>query len=141
MKVQITIAGRTYTVRSDEEGLDLPALGRYVDARMSEVAQGAPPGLDDYTVAMLACLNIASDFERFRRAVGHALDNVDDELTASLLMLRSALPDGSLPAPAGSADPVAGADPDERAGSEPSTDRSAEPSPGSADTESPGDGA
>lgn len=128
MKVQITIAGRTYTVRSDEEGLDLPALGRYVDARMSEVAQGAPPGLDDYTVAMLACLNIASDFERFRRAVGQALDHVDDELTASLLMLRAALPDvaGSASARTDGADP---ADPPDRA--EPSAvsvDADSEPS-------------
>jgi cell division protein ZapA (FtsZ GTPase activity inhibitor) len=91
MKVQITIRGRTYTVKSDEDGLDLPALARYVDTRMAEVSQSAPPGMDDYTVAMLACLNIASDFERFRRLLASELDGLDQEVVASSLLLRGAL--------------------------------------------------
>lgn len=92
MKVQVTIQGRTYTVRSDEPGIDLPALARYVDTRIQEVADRAPPGLDPYTVAMLACLNVASDFERYRRDVALALDAIDQELASSALVLRSALP-------------------------------------------------
>jgi cell division protein ZapA (FtsZ GTPase activity inhibitor) len=94
MKVQVTIQGRTYTVRSDEPGIDLPALARYVDARIQEVADRAPPGLDPYTVAMLACLNVASDFERYRRDVALALDAIDQDLASSALVLRSALPSG-----------------------------------------------
>lgn len=92
MKVQITIRGRSYTVRSDEQDIDLPTIARYVDARMSEVSESAPPGLDDYTVAMLACLNIASEFERFRHRVADAVDGIEQEVTASAMVLRSLLP-------------------------------------------------
>lgn len=95
MKVQITIRGRTYTVRSEEHDVDLPALARFVDARMAEVGDRAPPGLDDYTVAILACLNIASEFERFRHRVGDALDTIEQDVTSSTLILRSLLPDAS----------------------------------------------
>ena len=92
MKVQITIRGRTYTVRSDEQDIDLPTVARFVDARMAEVSDSAPPGLDDYTVAMLACLNIASEFERFRHRVADAIDGIEQEVTASAIVLRSLLP-------------------------------------------------
>ena len=37
MKVQITIRGRSYTVRSDEADEDLPGIARYVDAKMAEI--------------------------------------------------------------------------------------------------------
>lgn len=92
MKVQVEIQGRTYTVRSDEPGLDLPAIARYVDGRIQTVALRAPPGLDEHTVALLACLNIASDFERFRREVAVMIDGLDRDLGAAELRLRSALP-------------------------------------------------
>jgi cell division protein ZapA (FtsZ GTPase activity inhibitor) len=94
MKVQVEIQGRTYTVRSDEPGLDLPAIARYVDGRIQTVALRAPPGLDEHTVALLACLNIASDFERFRREVAVVLDGLDRELGGAELRLRSAMPGG-----------------------------------------------
>jgi cell division protein ZapA (FtsZ GTPase activity inhibitor) len=84
MKVQIAIRGRTYTVRSDQDE-DLPAIAAYVDAKMADVAgRGAS---DDYTIAMLAALNIASEFERFRRQVETELGGVERELSAAALLL------------------------------------------------------
>ena len=95
MKVQITIRGRTYTVRSDEDDVDLPAVARYVDGRMAEVAERAST-FDDYTIAMLAALNIASDFERFRRQVDGELEDLDRELASTQVLVEAALPaDGS----------------------------------------------
>ena len=76
MKVQIQIRGRTYTVRSDDDGEDLQAIARYVDQKMEEVAK-LSPRFDDYTVAMLAALNIASELDRLRRDVDEELAGID----------------------------------------------------------------
>lgn len=92
MKVQVTIQGRTFTIRSDEEGLDLPAIGRFVDGRIGEIRGRAPAGLDDYTVAILTCLNLASDLERYRRRLDGELAVLDQELASAELVLQSLLP-------------------------------------------------
>ncbi|MEZ4321347.1 MAG: cell division protein ZapA [Myxococcota bacterium] len=90
MKVQIQIRGRKYTVRSDEDGEDLVAIARYVDSKMSEIA-GRGSSADEYTVAMLAALNIASEFDRFRRQVDRDLASVDRELASTAMVLDAAL--------------------------------------------------
>lgn len=82
MKTQIEIRGRRYTVRSDEEDVDLQVLAAFVDRHIGEVADRAP-ALDEYTAAMLAALNIASEYERLRRRVSRELENVDRELAGT----------------------------------------------------------
>jgi cell division protein ZapA (FtsZ GTPase activity inhibitor) len=94
MKVQITIRGRRYTVRSDEDEIDLPAVAAYVDGRMSEVADRTGTR-DDYTIAMLAALNIAEDFERFRRQVDDELAELDREVVSTMVLLDAVLPTDS----------------------------------------------
>lgn len=86
MKVQITIRGRTYTVRSDDQGEDLQAIARYVDEKMAEIADRSPR-FDDYTVAMLAAMNIASELDRFRREVDEELGAIDHELASTAVLL------------------------------------------------------
>ena len=86
MKVQITIRGRTYTVRSDDDGEDLPAIAAYVDGKMSEIAERSPR-FDDYTIAMLAAMNIASEFDRFRRDVDAELAGIDHDLASTAVLL------------------------------------------------------
>jgi len=90
MKVQIQIRGRKYTVRSDEDDEDLAAIAQYVDSKMSEIA-GRGSSADEYTVAMLAALNIASEFDRFRRQVDSDLAAVDRELASTGVVLEAAL--------------------------------------------------
>lgn len=93
MKVRITIRGRTYTVRSDEDDVDIQEVARFVDARMAEIAGRTSSGFDEYTIAMLACLNIASEFERYRQRVGAELDVLDRDLAAADVVLRAAMPE------------------------------------------------
>lgn len=90
MKVQIEIRGRKYTVRSDEDGEDLVAIARYVDAKMAEIA-GRGSSADEYTVAMLAALNIASEFDRFRRQAISDLSDLDRDLASTSMVLEDAL--------------------------------------------------
>jgi len=92
VKVQITIRGRNYTLRSDEDE-DLPAIARYVDQKMAEMT-GRGVRVDEYTVAMLAALNIASEFERFRRSVDEELAALDRDLASAAVLVEAALPDG-----------------------------------------------
>ena len=91
MKVRITIRGQSYTVRSDEDDVDLREVARYLDARMAEVAKSAAT-LDDYTIAMLAALNVASDFRRYQRAVDQELAGIEREIEGALVLMESALP-------------------------------------------------
>lgn len=92
MKVQIAVRGRKYTVKSDEDGVDIQRIADYVDQRMAEVSSRAV-GVDEYTVAMLAALNIASDFERFRQTVDDEMASMDRELASTLVLLESVLPE------------------------------------------------
>lgn len=90
MKVSITIRGRNYTLRSDQDE-DLRSLAAYVDEKMADIAsRGA--NLDDYSLAMLAALNIASEFERFRQEVDDELHRLDKELASAGMLLEAALP-------------------------------------------------
>lgn len=91
MKVRITIRGQSYTVRSDEDDVDLREVARYVDARMAEVSKSAAT-LDDYTVALLTALNIASDFRRFQRSVDQELASIHHEIEGAMVLMESALP-------------------------------------------------
>ncbi len=91
MKVQITIRGRRYTVRSDEDDIDLQAVASYVDAKMTEMA-GRSNTFDEYTIAMLAALNIASDFERFRREVDQELSELDRDVASAAVLVAASTP-------------------------------------------------
>ncbi len=90
MNVRITIRGREYTLRSDEPEEDLAAVARYVDGKMGELSR---PNIDDYTVAMLACLNIASEYSRYRQRMGERLEELERDAAAVGAVLDAALPE------------------------------------------------
>ncbi len=90
MNVRITIRGREYTLRSDEPEEDLAAVARYVDGKMEELSR---PNIDDYTVAMLAALNIASEYSRYRQRVGERLEELERDAAAVGAVLDAALPE------------------------------------------------
>ena len=92
MKVQITIRGRSYNVRSDEDGEDLPGIAKYVDGKMQEIAQQSTR-FDDYTITMLAALNIASEYSRYRQRMGERLEDLEREAAAVGAVLDAALPE------------------------------------------------
>ena len=92
MQVQITIRGRQYTVRSDE-GDDIQQVAAEVDARMSEVA-GRTRAFDEYTVALLTALNLASELHRLRNQLAQRMDELDREVSTITAMVEATLPRG-----------------------------------------------
>ena len=63
---EVEIFGQTYNVRGEGDPNYLTELARFVDARMREVAAEVAT-VDPMKIAILAALNIADEFSRFRR--------------------------------------------------------------------------
>ncbi len=91
MQVRITIRGREYTVRGDEEEGDIQALAADLDRRMEETAQRTR-SFDDYTVAMLTALNVASELQQLKLRVANRLNELDREAASIAAMVEAALP-------------------------------------------------
>ena len=63
---EVEIFGQTYNVRGEGDPNYLSELARFVDARMREVAAQVAT-VDPLKIAVLAALNIADEFSRFRK--------------------------------------------------------------------------
>jgi cell division protein ZapA len=64
--VTVEIFGETYNVRGEGDPAYLTELARIVDDRMREIAPQVATG-DRTKIAILAALNIADEFSRYRR--------------------------------------------------------------------------
>ncbi|MHB0971730.1 MAG: cell division protein ZapA [Thermoanaerobaculia bacterium] len=65
-RTTVEIYGQTYNVRGDGDPEYLKELARFVDTRMRDVAaEGAT--LDPMKIAILAALNIADEYARYRK--------------------------------------------------------------------------
>jgi cell division protein ZapA len=61
----VEIFGQTYNVRGEGDPNYLTELARFVDSRMREVAAQVAT-IDPMKIAILAALNIADEFSRYR---------------------------------------------------------------------------
>jgi len=96
MSVTITLRGRHYTVRSDEDSNDVVAVAQWLDDKLSDMA-ARTRGADGETVALLVALNIASDFQRFRNEILRDLEDADRVLHAAGALLGAPPPAESAP--------------------------------------------
>jgi len=85
--ISVEIFGQTYNVRGGEGDPNyLAELARFVDSRMREVA-GQVATVDPMKIAILAALNIADEFSRYRKeresAAGSWIEKTE-ELSARL---------------------------------------------------------
>ena len=91
MQVTITIRGRQYTVRGDDSAEDVEAVARDLDQRLEEVASRTR-SFDEYTIALLTALNLASELRRLRREVVGRLGDLDRDAASVAAVLEAALP-------------------------------------------------
>lgn len=64
--ITVEIFGQTYSVRGEGDPDYLTELARFVDSRMRDVAAEVAT-VDPLKIAILAALNIADEFSRYRR--------------------------------------------------------------------------
>ena len=78
---EVEIFGQTYNVRGEGDPNYLTELARFVDSRMREVAAEVAT-VDPMKIAILAALNIADEFSRYRRqredAVGVWIEKTEE---------------------------------------------------------------
>ncbi len=87
----VTIFGRTYHLRGDEEAAYLEELASIVDAKMTEVAEGTGTA-DTLKIAILASLNIADDFlKAYDDGTSHEGKEADKRLARMVTLLDEAL--------------------------------------------------
>jgi cell division protein ZapA len=87
----VTIFGRTYTLRGNEDGTYLADLASTVDRKMREVAE-ATGTADTLKVAILASLNIADEYVQARRGSTRPVeDGLERRLGRLVVLLDEAL--------------------------------------------------
>ncbi len=91
MQVRITIRGREYTVRGDDNADSLQSLAADLDRRMAETAERTR-SFDEYTIAMLTALNLASELHQLKGQVAARLDEIDRDAASVAAMIEAALP-------------------------------------------------
>jgi len=78
---EVEIFGQTYNVRGEGDPDYLTELARFVDSRMRDVAAQVVT-LDPMKIAILAALNIADEFSRYRKqresAVGTLIEKTEE---------------------------------------------------------------
>ena len=70
----VEIFGQTYNVRGEGDPNYLAELAQFVDSRMRDVA-GQVATVDPVKIAILAALNIADEFSRYRKQRENAADD------------------------------------------------------------------
>src|SRR5438034_38652 len=76
----VEIFGQTYNVRGEGDPNYLAELARFVDSRMREVAAEVAT-VDPVKIAILAALNIADEFSRFKKQSTHTAQVGSPHLT------------------------------------------------------------
>jgi cell division protein ZapA (FtsZ GTPase activity inhibitor) len=91
MQVRITIRGREYTVRGDDNAGQMQTLAVDLDRRMTETAERTR-SFDEYTIAMMTALNLASELHQLKEQVAQRLDELDRDAASVAAMIEAALP-------------------------------------------------
>ena len=91
MQKQITILGRSYTLRADE-GDELEQAAADVDRRLRQIASRSP-SFDSYTAALLTALNLASELRALKARYRGAVAELDHAAAAVEAVLEAAVAD------------------------------------------------
>ena len=80
---EVEIFGQTYNVRGEGDPNYLAELARFVDSRMREVAAQVAT-VDPVKIAILAALNIADEFSRYRKHRDEKTEELSRRLNSAI---------------------------------------------------------
>jgi cell division protein ZapA (FtsZ GTPase activity inhibitor) len=92
---QISILGRSYTLRADE-GDEIEAAASEVDRRVKDLSLRAP-AFDTTTLALITALNLAAEARSLRKRVRAQVEETDRLAGAVEAILEAALAEGEEP--------------------------------------------
>ena len=82
--VTVTIMGRNYTLRAEEDPQYVRMLAAYVDDKLQEIAK-VSPRMSTTRLAILAAINIADEYHKAEQGAGRNLDEESDETLDRIL--------------------------------------------------------
>lgn len=89
MQKQITILGRSYTLRADEDD-DLEHAAADVDRRL-RLLLSRSPNFDSYTAALLTALNLASELRSLKERYRGRIEELEHAAAAVEAVLEAAV--------------------------------------------------
>ena len=91
MNVQITIRGRQFNVRTDDDGSKIRKMAKELDEKLTEQATRSRT-FDEHSVAIITALNILSESFLVREQMAERIGELERELSSVIAMLESVLP-------------------------------------------------
>ncbi len=92
MNVQITIRGRQFNVRTNDDGSQLQRMAVALDRRLEEQA-GRARTFDEHSVTVITALNLMSELHLLREQLAERLDDLERDLESIMAMMESLLPE------------------------------------------------
>jgi cell division protein ZapA len=89
-RVKVEIYGQSYTLSGELDENYVQKLARYVDEKMSAVAEGTQT-VDSVRVAVLAAMSIADELHSRQNETGHRDDALRERAQQCLTILERAL--------------------------------------------------
>jgi len=89
--VQVSIYGKTYTVKGKADTSYISNVAGYVDDKMREVEQGTQSVQSDVRVAILAAMNVTDELFGANREKERLENHIDERLQALTELIDEAL--------------------------------------------------
>ena len=80
MNVRLTIRGRQFNVRTDEDGNELVELAQKLDQRLAEQASRSR-SFDEHSVVVITALNILSEYKQLHDSLSARINQLEEELS------------------------------------------------------------
>ena len=96
MNVHITIRGRQFNVRTNDDVATIQNMAAALDRRLNEQAERAR-SFDEHSVAVITALNLMSELFLVREKLSEQIEDLERDLESVMAMLESLLPEQKAP--------------------------------------------